>query len=322
MNPLSPLTYYRRHKHQTLLLVALVSLMTLGVSVMVRLLGSVPESSKTAGNYLTRVSLVSAAGPTLDPGVVSQIRTQPGVAQVIQEKGLPFALPSLGESHVFGVSEADLPILLDACSLQLKEGRLIQPRANEMMLSAGMAQALGLRLGDRIDRSVGEDWLGDNYYEAIPAPLKLVGILESSSSSEPDIRLGIVSYEYVSNHELFQSPWAAGLVVIPQISRKAEVDKFLETEIASSQIEVMTYRQLSERAARLSFFFYLILGVVNVVVAAVIALVIGVINRIAQAKRLEEFGVLNALAGRDKITTVKVGNSMARRQRFQGPSRR
>jgi len=31
MNPLSPLTYYRRHKRQTLLLVGLVSLMTLGV---------------------------------------------------------------------------------------------------------------------------------------------------------------------------------------------------------------------------------------------------------------------------------------------------
>jgi hypothetical protein len=44
MNPLSPLTYYLRHKRQTLLLVGLVSLMTLGVFAMVRLLDSVPEN--------------------------------------------------------------------------------------------------------------------------------------------------------------------------------------------------------------------------------------------------------------------------------------
>ena len=37
MNPLSPLIYYRRHKWQTLLLLVLISLMTLGISVMVRL---------------------------------------------------------------------------------------------------------------------------------------------------------------------------------------------------------------------------------------------------------------------------------------------
>jgi len=38
MNPLSPFTYYRRHKQSALLLVVLISLATLGVCVMVRLL--------------------------------------------------------------------------------------------------------------------------------------------------------------------------------------------------------------------------------------------------------------------------------------------
>ena len=78
MNPLSPLTYYLRHKRQTLLLVGLVSLMTLGVFAMVRLLDSVPENYQIAENYLTRVSLVSASGPSLDPGVGAQIRTHAG----------------------------------------------------------------------------------------------------------------------------------------------------------------------------------------------------------------------------------------------------
>jgi hypothetical protein len=107
--------------------------------------------------------------------------------------------------------------------------------------------------------------------------------------------MGFVSYEYVSNHELFGPPWLPGLIVIPQEGRNAEVDEFLETEIAALRLKVMTHRLLSERAAELSFFFYLIFGVVDVVVAVVMALVVGVINQISQTKRLAEFGILNAL---------------------------
>jgi hypothetical protein len=122
MSPLSPFTYYLRHKRQTLLLVGLVSLMTLGVCVMVRLLGSLPENYQTAGNYLAHVSLVSAQDPALDSGVVAQIRAHPGVAGVIQEKGLNISLPPIiSEHHLFGVSETDMQALMDACDLRLVE---------------------------------------------------------------------------------------------------------------------------------------------------------------------------------------------------------
>ncbi len=300
MNPLSPLTYYRRHKRQTLLLAGLVALMTLGVCAMVRLLDSVPESYQMAANYLTRVSLVSASGPSLDPGVVAQIRAHPGVAQVVQEKGLDISLPPIiSEHHLFGVSETDVRALMDAGDLRLKEGRLPRPSTNEMALSEEMVSAMGIHTGDRIDRTVGRDWTGESWYDAIPAPLELVGILEGTGSGS-SIRMGFVSYEYVSNHELFGPPWTPGLVIIPQEGRKAEVDAFLETEIASLRADVATHRLLSERAAGLSLFFYAIFGVVDVVVAAVMALVVSVINQISQTKRLEELGVLNALGhGKD-----------------------
>jgi ABC-type lipoprotein release transport system permease subunit len=295
MSPLSPFTYYLRHKRQTLLLVGLVSLMTLGVCVMVRLLGSLPENYQTAGNYLAHVSLVSAQDPALDSGVVAQIRAHPGVAGVIQEKGLNISLPPIiSEHHLFGVSETDMQALMDACDLRLKEGRLPRPSSNELAVSEEMANAMGIQIGDRIDRSVGRDWTGESWYDAIPAPLEAVGILEGAGSG-PGVRMGLVSYEYVSNHELFGPPWMPGLVIVPQNGHKAEVDEFLETEIAPLHVGVLTHHLLSERAAGLSFFFYLIFGVVDVVVAVVMALVVGVINQIFQSRRLEEFGVLNAL---------------------------
>jgi ABC-type lipoprotein release transport system permease subunit len=304
VNPLSPFTYYRRHKRQTLLLLILISLMTVGVCVMVRLLDSMPENYQMAGNYLTRVSLVSANDPTLDPGAVAQIRAHPGVAQAVQEKGLNISLPPIiSEHHLFGVSETDMQVLMDVCDLRLKEGRLPRSSTNEMALSEEMANAMGIQIGDRIDRTIGRDWSGESWYDAIPAPLELVGILEGTRAG-PSVRMGFVSYEYVSNHELFGPPWMPGLIVIPRQDRKAEVDEFLETEIAALRVEVMTHRLLSEHAASLSLFFYLLFGGVDMVVAVVMALVVGVINQISQSKRLEEFGVLNAL-GHSKDRLVR-----------------
>jgi ABC-type lipoprotein release transport system permease subunit len=163
-----------------------------------------------------------------------------------------------------------------------------------MALSEEMANAMGIELGDRIDRTIGRNWSGESWYDAIPAPLELVGILEGVGSG-PSVRMGFVSYEYVSSHELFGPPWTPGMVVIPQQDRKGEVDEFLETEIASSRAMVATHHLLSEKAMGLSVFFYLIFGIVDVVGAVVVALVVGVINQISQTQRLEEFGVLNAL---------------------------
>jgi ABC-type lipoprotein release transport system permease subunit len=304
VNPLSPFTYYRRHKRQTLLLLILISLMTVGVCVMVRLLDSMPENYQMAGNYLTRVSLVSANDPTLDPGAVAQIRAHPGVAQAVQEKGLNISLPPIiSEHHLFGVSETDMQVLMDVCDLRLKEGRLPRSSTNEMALSEEMVNAMGIQIGDRIDRTIGRDWSGESWYDAIPAPLELVGILEGTRAG-PSVRMGFVSYEYVSNHDLFGPPWMPGLIVIPRQDRKAEVDEFLETEIAALRVEVMTHRLLSEHAASLSLFFYLLFGGVDTVVAVVMALVVGVINQISQSKRLEEFGVLNAL-GHSKDRLVR-----------------
>ena len=300
MNPLSPLTYYRRHKRQTLLLLVLISLMTLGVSVMVRLPDSFLEHMYYSESYATRVGLVLALGESLDPEIVSQIRSHPDVAQVMHERGLFITWPPIGgDSHLFGVSESDMQALLDACDLRLKEGRLPRPHTNEIVLSEMMARGAKVWIGDEISRSVNQDW-----FAAIPSPLALVGILEEDgSSSQPGPPVGIVSYEYISNHELFTPPWTHGLVVVAREGRQAAVDDFLEIAI-SPHAEVRTNRQLAEKITRVSRNFHLLFGVVDVLVAVAIALVVGMINQIALSRRLAEFGVLHAL-GNGKSRLVR-----------------
>jgi len=292
LNPLTPFTYYRRHKRQALLLLCLISLTTLGVCVMVRLLDSVAEHAYTAEGYLSRFSVVSAVGPALEPGVVSQIRAHPDVAQVIPEKDLYINVPPLQNSfRLFGVSEADVQVLLDVCDVRLKEGRLLRPHTNEIVLSEKVASVLGLRIGDQIGRSVNA-----NYYGAIPTELVLVGILGSdpSASSAPSIRLGLVSYEYLDGHELYASP-SSGLVVVAREGRKTVVDDFLETTISSPCADVWTYRRMAELSAQLMRTFHLIFGIVDCLVAVVIALIVVTISQIALAQRTPNFGLLNAV---------------------------
>ena len=60
MNPLTPFTYYRRHKGQALLLIGVVALVTLGVHTMIGMLDSGWEYIFYSFNYLTRMSRISA----------------------------------------------------------------------------------------------------------------------------------------------------------------------------------------------------------------------------------------------------------------------
>jgi len=314
MNPLSPLTYYRRHKRRALLLASLITLVTLGVYIMAGLLDSFLDNMLATVDFLTRYSLVvPLSTQSVEPAIVSQIRTQPDVDQVIRTKVLAIQVPSLSEIpfQMLGVSEADTQYMLQVCDLRLKEGRLPTARTNEIALSEQVVRALGLRLGDKIGRSINKD-----YYANIPTELVLAGILEGDPSASGatrvapgerqvgrSIRTGFASYEYLDGHELYASQ-PSGLIVVPKQGHKAAVDSFLQNTIRSKQTNVMTYGQLLALLGDLQQTLYLLLGFVDCMVAFVMALVVAAINQIALTQRLEEFGLLHAI-GQDKSRIVR-----------------
>ena len=293
MNPLSPLTYYRRHKKNALLLVALITLATVVLYAIVGVLDSL--IMQLDFSYLSRISRVRPdTGQALELGVVPQIQAHPDVARVVWDNGLTIAVPTLGgidAMHLMGVPQNDVQYSMERCGVRLKEGRLLEPRANEFMLSEETARALDLELGDRIGRSIDA-----SYYENVLEPLLLVGILEGDPlpSSEPSVRVGFVSYEYLEGHELY-IPRVASALVVARDSRKEAVDEFLETAIASARTEVDTYRDVVEVAAQARRFLYLTFGVVNCLVGVAVAVVVGVVNQIALMQRVSELGLLNAL---------------------------
>ena len=293
MNPLSALTYYRRHRRSALLLVTLIALATMVLYTIVGVLDSL--TLQLDFSYLSRISRVRPdGGYALEPGVIPQIQAHPDVERLIADNGFEIAVPTLGGTesmHLMGVSQDDVQYLLEQCRVRLKEGRLLEPRTNEFLLSEETARALGLENGDRVDRSVNED-----YYEGVLEPLVLVGILEGDplTSSGPSVRVGLVSYEYLDSHELY-APQIAGVLVAAREGRKEAVDEFLETAIASARTEVETYSDVIEVAAQARRFLCLTFGIVNCLVAVAVAVVVGVINQIVLMRRVPELGMLHAL---------------------------
>jgi hypothetical protein len=311
VNPLSPWTYHHRHKRSALLMGALVALATLGIYVMVGVLDSIPMRARVS--YLTRLSRVyPAGGSSLEPGVASQIQAHPEIERLLWDNGLSIAPPTLiglDNLRLMGLSQDDIPYIMDHCGVSLKEGRLLEPRTNEIILSEEIVRALGLQIGDRIDRSISE-----RYYGALPDPLVLVGILgrDAASGSPPAIRVGFASYEYLDGHELY-APRTSSLLVVAREGCQATVEEFLQTTILSARTEVETYGEISRLAGMARRGLYLILGVVNCLGAVVVALVIGVVNRIALTRRLAELGLLHAvgyhknrLVGRLTLETATV----------------
>ena len=289
MNPLSPLTYYRRHKRQAALLMAFMALAVMGLYLFI---GLEQESFFTAwrlmNRYLSKFSLVEPdLTKTLDPAVVAQIRTHPDVAQVLPQNSVEIQVPNTGGAslpfRLLGLQEADVATVLAQSGVTLKAGEWLQPRMNGLMLSEQVAAALNLKIGDTLERSMDPETYG-----ALVSPLKLVGILEGS------VRLGIVSYEFLDSHERYRDRATYGLLVIARPGREAVVDDFLTQEINSPRTKTYTLQWSNELVARNEAVFNTLITPIVFLITLAITLVIGALNQIAFTRRLPEFGTLNA----------------------------
>ena len=205
MNPLSNWTFLRRHKRRAALLLSLIGLVTAGLYLAVALLWAISVDPMRSNNmYLSKFSMVDGWNPT----VVAQIRANPDVERAIPATvGPGVQLPEVigGSSsywNLFGLMEEDVPFFMERCGATLKEGRLLQPRTNGILLSQKVAANLGLAVGDTIHNAI-----KPKLYSNIPAPLVVVGILES------DVRLSIVSYEYLSSHEVFRDMTTKSMMI-------------------------------------------------------------------------------------------------------------
>jgi ABC-type antimicrobial peptide transport system permease subunit len=302
MNPWSPLTYYRRHRRMTALLFSIICAGTVGLYLLGALSLAIFYTPDHAGSmFLSNfAAVVPIEGTELDPTVVAQIRANPDVARLIPVKsGIEIEVPDpvRGDTdfYLLGLQETDVGYVLEKNGLALGEGRFPQPRAGEIILSQQLAAALGLQVGDTIDRSVKPE-----LYEDILEPMELVGIMAG------DVRLAIIPYEYLNDHELYRDRAVSAFLVAPKEGRLTALDDFLVNEIQSRQTAVQTLQLLREQIAEDNLEFITYGTPISILMTVVIAVVIGVINQIALAKRLPEFGILHATGHSKKWLTRRL----------------
>ncbi|MDY7078990.1 MAG: ABC transporter permease [Chloroflexota bacterium] len=304
MNPLSLWTFYRRRKRRAILLLSLISLVTAGVYLMVALSWAIfIEPVRSNYMFLSKFSVVWPDFETeWDTAVMAQIRANPDVAQVfpIVYGIMGIQMPDVmggGANYwnIIGLREEDVPYVLERCEATLKEGQMLQPRTNGILLSKKVAAALDLQVGDTIHSSVNPD-----LYSNVDAPLEVIGILES------DLRLAIYSYEYIESHELYHDRIPHTALVVAQEGREAVVDDFLRDEIQATRTIVLTLKWLAERMTEEYLKSGLLLVPIIIIVTIVITLVIGVVNRIALIRRLPEFGLLHAAGYSKKWLTRRL----------------
>ncbi len=295
MNPLSPITYYLRHKGSALLLISLISITTILVYVMIAVVDSTSLINAEV-SYLKHVSIAFPEGDTFEPGVVSQIQLNENTDRVIPENGRSIRQPTWPipfRVMLLGIPEEELPYLVGQYEMRLKDGRLPAPRTNEFVLTEEVARAIGLQLGDQIDESIDFE-----LFSGIQEPMVLVGILEADPDTATGLnaRVGFASYEYFDSHELYSPGIDRGVLVVPKDGRQADLNQFIETEIFSPyhtwtdtyENEVQLWS--ADRAGLLAAF-----GFINVVVAFGAAVIVGIVNQIGVTQRLPELGMLNAL---------------------------
>lgn len=290
MNPLSPWTFFRRHKRRASLLLGLFGLVTAGLYLIVALLWAITvEPMRSHYSYLSQYSLVDG----WDPRVVAQIRANPDVARtVLATIGPGVQLPdALGGGsdywNLFALKGEDVAYVMERCGATLKEGQPLRPRTNGILLSQQVAANLGLEVGDIIHNATNPD-----LFSNIPAPLQVVGILQS------DVRLSIASHEYLSNHELLSHMIMPKLLVMARPGREDAVAEFLRRDIRATGTGVETYLDMREEVARAYRVSLALLMPIILTVSAALLFVVAIVNRVSLAQRVREFGILSA-AGHD-----------------------
>ena len=312
MNPLSTWTFYRRHKRHAALLLTLSIVVTFGLYSLIALVwGVFVETPRLSYMVLSKFSIVTLWSNETgrETGVIAQIRAHPDVAKVLPTTVIRIQIPGMisGDSHslqfdLLGLTREDLPYFLERLGATLKSGHLPEPGKNELLLSEDVATILGVKVGDTYDVISSEFYFVDmdtsnmdTYLEA--TPFEVVGVLES------DIKLGVVSLEFLNGHELYRK-FPARFLVVARENREATVDEFLRSEIQTHQTDVATLTMLNERTMAEALPALVMLLPVILIVAIAFSLVIVVVNHIANARRLPEFGILHA-TGRSKRWLIR-----------------
>ena len=297
--PLSPMTFFRRHRRQAVLLTGAMCLVIVAVALIIFVFASVFDAQEAMLGELLVVSTVEPVpGSRVDPGIVSQVRTHPAV-----ERAMPFVrhflmdvfIPPFAYSAIpsYGLYEEDLASVVELYGLELEEGWLPRPNTNEVVISHAVAQNRDLEVGDVIGDLDRPAYTGA---PSLPTEFVISGIFAEPAAGEENW-LSFISLEFIEGHEAYGIPPGAvlPLIVVPRAGQRDVLDDWLESEIASSDVHVRTYRQQYARHQERLRSILMTMALIEIVITVVTAAALAALNYLSVSQRQSEFGVLSAL---------------------------
>jgi ABC-type lipoprotein release transport system permease subunit len=313
--PLTPLTFYRRHRRRAALLISGMGLMIMAVVLIIFALSVGADAQEPLLGYLSQVSIVRSPGVvhSLDPGVVARIKEHPAVERVIpvapRSHMLSVYIPpfTTAEASPFGVYAEDMVYLIELYGLELERGHLPRPGSNEMVIPQALAQNRDIQVGDVIgapDRPV--------YPGAPSLPVEFVvsGIFARPQRPEDGSGWGFVSLEFLEAYEPFPIPDVLPLIVVPKAGQKSALDDWLENELAGLDAAVLTHGRELSRVQMKAQQDMIGMALLESVIAIVAAIGLAVLNYIFTSQRHSEFGVLHALGyGRRRLVRRVLGET-------------
>lgn len=307
INPLAPWTFYSRHRRRGALLIGGMSVMILALVLMIFVLSIDADAALPFVGHLRQVSVVRSPGGFmgLEAETVARIENHPSVERVIpvapRVSMLSVSTPPFtsAEASPFGIHADDLAYLVEMYDLTLQDGRLPRPGSNEIVIPEALAVNRDLAIGDVIGDPDQPAYPGA---PSLPAAFVIAGIFSQPGSLENENRWGFLSLEYLEENENIPLPDTLPLLVVPKEGQKDILDEWLESELAKSNVSVLTHRREVSRIQQEARNNMRSIALLESVIAIVAAIGMTVLNYIYTSQRQSEFGILYALGhGRRKL---------------------
>jgi hypothetical protein len=288
-DPLSPLTYVLRNPRR---LAPLLAIQTLVTALLVLIITPTNAFEATAEANVRPLETFTIVTPRLqhdfDETLLALLDANPAQERRAAAKMFWIRTPMIvgeGFAPMIALSDDRVPAFLDRLGSRLVQGVLPDRDGDGAALHEAVVRARGMRLGDEFGQLVDPK-------DSTPGRFRLVGVLAG------DARIGVMDYAYASQPFFVLARQEPFQLVHARPGRKAESDAWLHAaRVPGGEAAFRVVDEAFVRA-RLEDTFRnlpLVIGFITGSVAVVVALVIALLNVIAFQVRVDEFGLYLAI---------------------------
>lgn len=283
---LSPIVYLRRNVRRVFPTLMVIMLAVTLVCSIVTIVGTIDKTVFTLygyNRYLTGLTPRNAL--RVDEGELKKVRALPELGKLYNAHSYQTQVKTIfGKMPfpIFGLEPEARQMLMERCRVKLKTGRMLEDGKPECVMSAEVAQNLGLKIGDTVCYPESEDSFA-------PIPVKLVGLLDGP------VWIGMTSKLLVDTYSPFT--WSGYLAFAPERSPAAQtrLDDAIERVVNKGHARIWRFSGLVRETRSALANLYLILNIVITIIVISISFVCGLLSNIYFTQRLPEIATLSAI---------------------------